>query len=200
MPEFYLPIAQVPDVAWTWIQRSMYVIARTSGDPLTLARPIGAAVMTAAPGVPLFDTRTMDQRLAGSVATERFNTLLLTLLGIAGLLLSAIGIYGVLAYFVSNRTQEIGVRMALGASRGNVASLVVRQAAMPVGIGIALGCLAAAWAARALSDQLVTIGPHDPMTFAAVIASLVIVALAASIIPARRAASIDPTRALQGNT
>ena len=104
-----------------------------------MTNPLREVVRTVAPGVPLFQVRTMEQRLWDSMATARFNTMLLTLLGLVGLVLSAIGVYGVIAYFVTRRTQEIGVRMALGASRGHVLGLVLRQAAWPLGLGIVAG-------------------------------------------------------------
>ena len=138
-PEFYLPIDQVPADGWDWVQRTMFIVVRTDLDPQAMADPLRGVVRSVAPGVPLFKVRTMEQRLRDSLATARFNTLLLTLLGLVGLLLAAIGIYGVIAYFVSRRTQEIGVRMALGASRGHVLALVFRQAAWPLGLGIVAG-------------------------------------------------------------
>ena len=196
-PEFYLPLSQTPDDAWNWTQRTMYIVARTEGDPASLAPPLRAIVGRIDPELPLYDVRQMDQRLAGSLATARFNTLLLSLLGGVGLLLAASGIYGVIAYFVSQRTQEIGVRIALGASTGNVVRLILGQALRPVAIGAALGVAAALVASRVLASQLFGVSRTDPLTMAAVVATLIGVALAASAVPARRAAAVDPTRALQ---
>ena len=139
----------------------------------------------------------MEQRLAGTLATARFNTLLLSLLGGIGLLLAASGIYGVIAYFVSQRTQEIGVRMALGATTGSVVRLVLGQAMRPVAIGAAVGVVGALAASRVLASQLFGVSRTDPLTIAAVVATLIGVALVASAVPARRAAAVDPTRALQ---
>jgi putative ABC transport system permease protein len=195
-PEFYLPIAQAPDVVWNWF-RTLYVVVRTTGDPAALIKPLNAAVTGVDRDLPLFDVRTMDQRLAGSLATARFNTLLLSLLGAIGLLLAASGIYGVIAYFVSQRTQEIGVRMALGATRGDVVCLILGQAMRPVVIGAAVGVAAALAASQVLASQLFQVSRTDPLTIAAVVATLVGVALVASAVPARKAASVDPTRALQ---
>jgi putative ABC transport system permease protein len=195
-PEFYLPIAQVPDVAWTWT-RTMYVLVRTTGDPAALIKPLNAAVSGVDRDLPLFDVRTMEQRLAGALATARFNTLLLSLLGAIGLLLAASGIYGVIAYFVSQRTQEIGVRIALGASTASVVRLILGQAMRPVSIGAAIGVVAALAASRVLTSQLFGVTATDPLTIAGVVATLVGVALVAGAVPARRAAAIDPTRALQ---
>ncbi|MGH9314415.1 MAG: ADOP family duplicated permease [Vicinamibacterales bacterium] len=195
--EFYLPIAQVPPEAWIWIQRSMYIVARVeAGDPASLLPGLRAAVSNIDPDVPLFNVQTMDERLAGSLATARFNTLLLTLLGAIGLLLSAIGIYGVIAYFVTERTPEIGVRMALGATRGDVMRLVLRQAATPIALGLVAGLLASFAATRALAAQLVGVQRSDPLTLAVVVLALALTALAAVLVPAHRAAGVDPTRAL----
>jgi ABC-type antimicrobial peptide transport system permease subunit len=198
-PEFYLPAAQVPDVAWNWIQRTMYVVVRTSMDPDAMSLPLRHSVGNVAAGVPLFNVRTMEQRLGESLATSKFNTLLLTLLGAIGLVLAAVGIYGVISYFVSRRTQEIGVRMALGATRSDVLVLVIRQAAWPVGIGIVAGIVLSAGATRVLSTQLFSVTPSDPLTFAAVALGLTAIAILASLVPARRAASVDPNKALRMN-
>jgi putative ABC transport system permease protein len=195
-PEFYLPLAQAPDVVWNWF-RTVYVIVRTPGDPTAVIRPLNAAIARIDPDLPLFDVRTMEQRLSGTLATARFNTLLLTILGGMGLVLAASGIYGVIAYFVSQRTQEIGVRIALGATPRAVVRLVLVQAMRPVAIGTAIGLAAALGASRVLSGQLFGVERSDPLTIAAVTATLVSVALAASAVPARRAADVDPARALQ---
>jgi predicted permease len=195
-PEFYLPIDQVPAQGWDWVQRTAFVVVRTDLDPQAVAGPVRDVVRTVAPGVPVFQVRTMEQRLQDSMATARFNTMLLTLLGLVGLFLAAIGVYGVIAYFVTRRTQEIGVRLALGASRAHVLALVFRQAAWPVGLGIVVGVGTAALATRVLATQLFGVSANDPATFGAVVVALAIVALVASLIPATRAASVDPTRAL----
>ena len=183
-------------MVWNWF-RTVYVVVRTAGDPAALVKPLNAAVTSIDRDLPLFDVRTMDQRLAGSLATARFNTLLLSLLGAVGLLLAASGIYGVIAYFVSQRTQEIGVRIALGATTGDVVRLVLGQAMRPVAIGAAIGVVAALAASRAIASQLFGVSRSDPLTIAAVVATLLGVALLASAVPARRAAAVDPTRALQ---
>ncbi len=196
-PEFYLPMAQAPLEAWSWFQRSMYIVARTQGKPEAAIQPLRQVVAGFDPDVPLYDVQSMEQRLAGSLAPARFNTLLLTLLGCFGLLLAAGGIYGVAAFFVTQRTAEIGVRMALGATQQDVLRLVLWRAILPVAVGVSLGLAASAAATRVLAASLVGVEPIDPLTFAAVIVVLVSTALLASIFPARRAASVDPTRALQ---
>jgi len=151
------------------------------------------------PDIALFDVRTMDQRLNSTLATARFNTLLLSLLGAIGLLLAASGIYGVVSYLVSQRTQEIGVRMALGATSASVVRLILRQSLKPVSLGAAIGLLAAVAATRLLAAQLVDVygvSRTDPLTITLVAATLIAVALVASAVPAKRAAAIDPTTAL----
>ena len=135
--------------------------------------------------------------MASTVETARFNTSLLVMLGAAGLLLAAVGIYGVISYFAAQRTSEMGIRMALGASRRSVVLLVIRQAMLPVMTGVLLGAIGAVFASSAIATQLVGVEPTDPLTFIGVAAALVIVALVAALIPARRAATLDPTRALR---
>ena len=198
-PEFYLPLDQAPAAAWNWLQNTMYVVIRTPLAPESLAGALRAATNEVAPGVPLFNVRTMEERLADSLATARFNTLLLTLLGLIGLLLAAVGIYGVIAYFVTRRTREIGLRMALGATRSSVIGLVIRQAAWPVGVGIAVGLSVSALLTRILRSEVFGVSVADPLTFVAVAGILGMVALVASLLPAGRAASVDPTRALHTN-
>ena len=196
-PEFYLPAAQIPAVAWDWIQRTLYVTVRTTGDPSAVINPLRSALAPIIPGVPLFDVRSMEQRIGASLQTARFNTLLLTILGGLGVVLAVVGIYGVIAYFVTRRTREIGVRVALGATRRDVIALVVRQALWPVGLGIGAGLLASLVTTRLLRNQLFGVGPTDPITFAIVAIVLTMVALMASLIPALRAAGADPTDALR---
>jgi len=196
-PEFYQPLAQLEDVAWEWTRRTLFVVARTDGDPAALGPGVRRAIAAVDPGVPLYSVRTMEERMAVTLQTARFNTVLLVILGAVGLLLAAVGIYGVIAYFATQRTAEIGIRLALGASRGNVLKLVVRQAAVPVAAGVVLGALGAAFASRAIASQLVNVRANDPVTFLAVAAVLALIALLAALIPARRAAALDPTIALQ---
>jgi ABC-type antimicrobial peptide transport system permease subunit len=179
------------------MQRSMFVIARTTGDPRTMTKQLQAAVARVDPTLPLFDVRSMDERLARSLATGRFNTMLLTALGVIGLVLAAVGIYGVVAYFVTQRTGEIGLRMALGATPGGVVRLVVGQGMRPVVLGIVVGALLARLGSRLLTSLVYGIGTTDPVTFALVPLVLAAVALAASVVPARRATRVEPTQALQ---
>jgi putative ABC transport system permease protein len=164
-----------------------------------MVNPVRTALKEIAPGVPLFQIRSMEQRLAESIATERFNTLLLTVLGVIGLVLAAVGVYGVIAYFVTRRTPEIGVRMALGASRGSIVSLVFRQASMPVALGLIAGVVLSTLLTRVLSTQLFGVTPSDPLTFVVVVLVLGAVAVVAGVLPATRAASVNPATTLRAN-
>ena len=194
-PTFYVPMAQLDDEAWSWV-RTLFVAVRAPSQAATLGPAIRRAVADVDPGIPVYDAMTMEERMAATIQTATFNTLLLSLLGGAGLLLAAVGIYGVIGYFAMQRTSEIGIRMALGATRTDVVRLVVRQAALPVIAGIVLGAIGAAFASRAIASQLVNVTPTDPLTFTIVAAFLLLVGLAAALIPARRAAALDPTKAL----
>jgi putative ABC transport system permease protein len=196
-PEFYLPAAQVPPVVWDWTQRSFYLVAKTDGDPEALLPVFRRVLVAVDPDVPLYNASTMEQRMASSLDTAKFNTLLLSLLGVIGLILSAVGIYGVIAYFVTQRTAEIGVRMALGATPRHVVLLVLRQAAIPVAVGVVVGLLASLAATRVLAANLVGVQPTDPLTLATVVGVLAAAAILASVVPARRAANVPPTKALQ---
>jgi putative ABC transport system permease protein len=146
--------------------------------------------------LPVFDVQPLGRVLENNTAGRRFNTMLLSLLGGTGLLLAAIGIYGVIAFFVSQRTHEIGVRMALGASTGRIVGVVLREALVLSVIGIAVGALASFWATRVLANMLYDVRPNDPIAFGIGAGVLLLVALGASLLPARRAATVDPVKAL----
>jgi predicted permease len=198
-PEFYIPIAQAPADAWRWINRTMTLVVRaTSGDAASLTPTVRAAVRSVDPTLPVYSIATMSDRLARSLAESRFNLELLVALGVVGLLLAAAGIYSVIAYFVTLRRHEIGVRMALGATTGDVVRLMTWQGLRPVFVGAVLGIIASIWATRLLRGSLYGVGANDPVTFGAVTVVLVIVSLAAILVPARRVASVDPTTALHG--
>jgi len=196
-PQIYFAGAQAPASFWNAMQRSMFVLARTTGDPRAMTKQLQAAVGRVDPTLPMFDIRSMEERMSASLATGRFNTMLLTTLGAIGLLLAAVGIYGVVAFFVTQRTGEIGLRMALGATPDRVLRLVVGQGMRPVVLGIVVGVGLAGAATRLLASLVFGVGTRDPATFVAVPAVLGLVALAASVLPARRAIRVEPTKALQ---
>ena len=175
----------------------MTIVARSrTGDASALIPAVRAAVKRVDSTLPIYQVRSMEQRLQASVAQARFNTLLMLLLGASGLVLSAIGVYGVIGYFVTHRQHEIGIRMALGAKGVDVVRLVLLQGMQPVAIGIALGLAAAYASSRLLAAYVHGVTTTDPLTFAAVVAVLTVVALVAIMLPARRAVRVDPTRVL----
>jgi predicted permease len=196
-PEFYLPLGQAPHAAWDWIQRSMTVAARRAGDPMRLVPGLREAVRAVDPAVPLYQIGTMDDRITRSLAQAHFSTALLTAFGAVALLLAAIGVFGVISYGVSQRTQEIGVRVALGADRGDVVRLIVRHGAALAGAGLLIGLAGALAATRLLATLLYQVSPTDPPTFLLGATVLGVCALAAAALPAARAARLDPAVALR---
>jgi putative ABC transport system permease protein len=194
----YVPFAQVPIDAWHWTDQSLYLAARTRTDALAGSEILQSALKKTDPELPLGDVGTMNQRLAQSISAARFYTLLLTLLGLCGLVLTGAGIYGVVAYFVDRQRAEIGIRMALGATRAAVLLLVVRQGMRPVLAGVGFGLLVSLVTSRALASQLYGVGSMDPLTFTAVACVLLAVAVLACYVPARQAARVDPVIALRG--
>jgi putative ABC transport system permease protein len=166
-------------------------------DPMRLVPAITREVRALDPNQPLADVRPLDSYLGQSVAQRRFNMATLAIFSMAALVLAALGIYGVVAYSVAQRTREIGVRMALGARDSVVARMVVREAFVVVGAGLAFGAVAAFALTRVLASLLYEVSPTDPLTFAGVAAVLGAVALVASYLPARRAARVDPIVALR---
>jgi putative ABC transport system permease protein len=172
---------------------------RTTGNPYDVLPAVKAAVLQVLPDVPLRNVRTMEEIYSRRVAQRRLNMLLLGLFGLLGLVISAVGIYGVMAYIVAQRTREIGVRMALGATRRRVISMVMRSAGLLVAIGLIVGGIGAWSLSKAADKFLFRLESNDPRAFAAAIAALIVAALIASAIPARRAASIDPMEALRAD-
>jgi hypothetical protein len=195
-PQFYIPADQIPAEAWDWVSRTLGLVVRSDQEPAALTSVIREAVRAVDPTVPVYDVRTMAERRQRTTAQESFGAALLSALGLVGLVLSGVGIYGVVAWFVSQRTREIAVRLALGAAARDVVGLVVRQALGPVMVGLVLGVVGALLAGRALATVLYRVGAADPLTLAAVSVVLFSVAVAACIVPAHRASRVDPARAL----
>jgi ABC-type antimicrobial peptide transport system permease subunit len=196
-PEFYLPLAQIPDLAFSWIDNTVDIMVRPAqGDPAELAAAIRGAVAELDPSLPLYDVRTMDEGLRRTTAQGRFNTMLMTLLALTGLVLAALGIYSVMAWLVAQQTREIGVRMALGASSSSVVRQVVGHGLKPVAAGLIVGVAGAMAVSGVLRGQLFEVSPRDPVTLALVVIVLLAVALLAALVPARRATRIDPATAL----
>lgn len=193
----YVPFAQVPIDAWQWTEQSLYLVARTQTESMAGSDMLRSALKKVDGDLPLGDVRTMHQRLAQSVSAAHFYTLLLTILGLCGLILTGSGIYGVVAYSVSRQRAEIGVRAALGATRGKVLLFVMRQGMRPVLAGTGGGIFVSTLVSCALGSQLYGVGSVDPMTFAAVSFLLILIAALACYVPARAAASVDPMTALR---
>jgi predicted permease len=189
-PQVFRPHAQETD-------DMLDVIVRTSSRPETVAASVRSAIQSMDKSVARFNVTTVDQQLGEQTAARRFQTALLSLFSLAALLLSALGIYGLMHFFVAQRTNEIGVRMALGARQVNVLALVFRQGLALATVGIAVGILGAFALTRLLSTLLYSVSPTDPVTFATAPTALLVVAALACWIPARRAARIDPMVALR---
>ena len=172
---------------------------KTSVPPEQLALPAHHVLAELAPGLPVMDVQSMEQSLQGGNGffIFKFGAQLTTVMGVLGLILAVVGVYGVVSYAAAQRVREIGIRMALGAERGDIARLVLGQGLLLVGIGIALGFAAAFAGTRVLADLVVGISATDPLTFGAVMGLLTLVALAACWIPARRAMRVDPMVALR---
>ena len=191
-PEIYVSYYQLP------FYYRMMLFVRTRGDPLALAGPARAAMARLAPGFPVYDVSTMEDRVGQSLAYSRLSALLLGLFAALALGLAAIGVYGVIAYSVVQRTREIGIRVALGATSADVAQMVVRRGMVLGAIGGGAGLVAALGVTRVLSNLLYEVAPRDPLTLAGIVAVLAVVVLAASWIPARRAAGVPAVQALRG--
>ncbi len=194
-PAIYTPYAQL-DAVW---KRWSEIVVRTQGTPdlQSVAAQLKQAVWKADPLIPVTKIRTMSEIMSVSLSERRFNAVLIGIFAGVALTLACVGLYGVIAYLVEQRTQEIGVRMALGAQRHHVLTLVLRHGLTLAAFGLAIGVCSALAAARLLTSLLHGIEPTDPGTFLTVIAVLLGVATAATYLPARRAAQLDPSVALR---
>jgi putative ABC transport system permease protein len=174
-----------------------YVVVWTATEPLSLAAAVAEVIHKAAPDLPITHVMTMDELLAGSISPRRFSAMLVGIFAVLAAVLAAVGIYGVMSYTVSQRTQEIGVRMALGAQATNVRSMILLQTIKLTALGVAIGLAGALLVARFLSSLLFGVGTHDPLTFLGVPLLLLVVAVVAAYVPARRAMRVDPIVALR---
>jgi putative ABC transport system permease protein len=196
MPAVYLPLAQANR---DWMLNHLAFAARVAGDPSSVERAIRGVLKRVDPLQPAESIATMGAVLDDMIAEPAFQTRLIAVFAMLALVLAAVGIYGVLAYAVAERTHEIGVRMALGASGESVAWLVVRRTLAIAIPGIAIGLTAATWLTHLLTKLLFEVSPTDPWTFWSVALVLGAIAIAASLIPARRASRVDPMVALRAN-
>jgi putative ABC transport system permease protein len=189
-PEVYVAHAQEPS-------RSMTLLARTAADPLSLAGTVRQVVWSVDVDQPVYLVRSMRQVIEDRTAGPRAMTEVMGVLSIFALLLAAVGIYGVVGYSVGERTHEIGIRIALGAGRGSILRMVVGQGMVVVVIGAAAGLAGALAVTRVIASLLFGIAPSDPLTYTAISALLLTVALIAMYLPARRAMAVDPLVALR---
>ncbi len=197
--KFYVPYAQFPIARDGDAARGMTLVVRVASDPMSLVNPIRAEVRRLDPRLPIASVRPMTDVVDASMATPRLTGSLLSIFAGLALVLAAIGVAGVLAYLVSRRRREIGIRMALGASRANVLGLVMRRGVAYAGAGIGAGIVAAFFLTRLMEGLLFGVAPRDPLTFLVVSAILLAIAAAASLIPALRAAQVDPLEALRAD-
>lgn len=190
-PTFFISSRQYP-------QASLQLLVRTSGDdPLSTVAVLREALREEDADIALTDIQTMDARVAGTLTQPRFRTTLVGAFALAGLLLAAFGLYGVLAFLVARRRHEIGIRIAVGAQNGNIVTLVLGHGLALVGVGAALGVIGGGLASVSLRNLLFGISSADPLTFAGSTVILLSVAVAASILPAWRAVKVDPLESLR---
>lgn len=195
--QVYYPFAQVPDPLVRRWSELMSIAVRTNMDPQRLVEPLRRALRGPSGDQVLYEVHTMEELAGASLARQRFLLLLFGAFAGLAVLLACIGIYGVLAYLTSQRVPEIGVRMALGASAGEIVWLVLRQSLVMISVGVTAGALAAGAAIRVLTRLVEGARPADPATFVGMVAMLAAAALLASVVPARRASHVDPLRALR---
>jgi predicted permease len=197
-PAMYIPQAQVPDAANALNLRigPMSWVVRTAGDPFALSSQIQEQIRQAS-GLPVTNVRTMAEVVSRSTSRQRFNMWLMAVFGVCALLLAAIGIYGLMAYSVEQRTQEIGIRLALGAHTAQVRNMVVKQGMVLAVIGVVIGLASAFGLARLMETLLFSVTTRDPLTFVVVPVVLAAVAFIAAWVPARRASKVDPIVALR---
>jgi predicted permease len=195
----YTPAAQMSDALTKLANAVLPVtwIVRTSSSPMAFTSAIQREFFTADPLIAIARLRTMDQVVEQSLARQSFNMVLLTIFGGVALLLAAIGIYGLMSYSVEQATHDIGVRLALGAGRREILTLVLGRGMRLAGLGLAIGVASAIGAVRVLARLLFGVRPLDPIAFAVVVSALGVIALLACYLPARRAMAVDPIVALR---
>ena len=189
----YFPFLQIPPA----LIGQMTLEVRTAADPAAMTATVRKELLAVEKNLPIFGVKTLTQQVQDSLGEQRMVARLTTLFGLLALLLAAVGLYGVMSYSVARRTSEIGIRMALGAQRGDVTRLVLRETMTLVSVGVALGLAGALGAGRVLSSLLFGLAPTDPVAFAAATLLLTGVAAVASYVPARRASQVDPMAALR---
>ncbi len=195
--QIYYPFMQLPEKLMPLAANGVAVVLRTEGNPAAVTASVRRSVHALEPGDVIYAVQTMDDVVATSFAARKLSMILLSVFAVLALLLACVGIYGVIAYLVGQRTREIGVRIALGAQRADVMRLVLGQGVRMALFGATVGTVAALGLTRLMSAQLFGVSAHDPLTFAGVAILLIMVAIAACYIPARRATRVDPMAAMR---
>jgi putative ABC transport system permease protein len=190
VPQLYYPLAQRP-------AQSMNLLVRCQGDPRALVGLVRSEILTIDKEQPATYVRTMEQHLADSIAPDRLTTILLVIFSTIALIVTTVGLYGLISYSVAQRTQEMGIRLALGAVPSDIRSLVMRQGFLLAVLGIAIGLAGSYFLTAFLKSLLYEVSATDIWTFASCAVLFVVVALVASYVPARRAARCDPLEALR---
>jgi putative ABC transport system permease protein len=196
-PQFYLNINQIPVDRLPGFTRRINLLTRADVEPMSLTSAVRGQITALNKDQPVFNVRTMDQIVAQSVAPRRFSMMLLAVFAVVALALASIGLYGMMSYSVAQRTREIGLRMTLGAQRGNVLRLVIGNGMKLALTGVALGLIAAFALTRTMKNLLFGVSATDPVTFVAIALLLALVALLACWVPARRATKVDPLVAIR---
>jgi putative ABC transport system permease protein len=196
-PQLYVPFNQSPNEMLPSLASRMNLIIRTSADPLNLTAAVRNQVQGLDPNQPVYNVSTMEQTLDQSLVTQRLSMTLLAFLASLALILAAVGIYGVMSYAVTQRTHEIGIRMAIGAQRRDVFKMVIGRGMLLALIGVGVGLVGAFALTRLMATMLFGVEPTDPVTFVSIGILLIGVALVACYVPGRRATKVDPLVALR---
>ena len=195
--QFFYPFMQIPEKVMPLVAKSVAVVLRTHGDPTSIMGQVRETVREIDPHEVIYNVQTMNDVVATSYAARRFTMFLLTGFAVLAMMLARVGIYGVVSYLVGQRTQEIGIRMALGAQRRDILVLVLGEGTKMAMIGAVVGTAASLVLTRLMAKQLFGVSAHDPLTYATVAFALMLVAIAACYIPARRAVRTDPMKSLR---
>ncbi|HEX8891841.1 MAG TPA: ABC transporter permease [Terriglobales bacterium] len=195
--QFFYPFMQIPEKVMPLVAKSVAVVLRTEGDPTAIMGQVRETVKGIDPRQVVYNVQTMDDVVATSYAARQLTMMLLGVFAGLALLLACVGIYGVISYFVGQRTQEIGIRMALGAQRSDILQLVLGEGTKMALLGATVGIAASLGLTRLMAKQLYGVSAHDPFTYVSVALLLILVAIAACYIPARRAMRVDPMASLR---
>ena len=195
--QFFYPFMQIPEKVMSLVAKSVAVVLRTHGDPPSIMGSVRETVREIDPRDVIYNVQTMDDVVATSYAARRLMMILLAGFATLAMMLACVGIYGVVSYLVGQRTQEFGIRMALGAQSRDILVLVLGEGTKMAMIGAVVGTAASFVLTRLMAKQLFGVGAHDPLTYASVAFALMLVAIAACLVPARRAVRTDPVKSLR---